>query len=477
LARGKTSANQLAPPMRQAPVITGSPRRTVCGHVSPARHRSPMRQVSLPELLLARRDVLKAEVVKSFKDVAGSLTTIDVGGLRNFRAGLSKAIGVSEEVLGNLQAEFVRFDFDGDGRIHFNEAYKLVKHHLWAHLKRLGCISQVDVPRRSLDEAGYRVVRTLGRGSQAVVYLAADSLSRERCVKCYAKDKVTPEALSELKDEFESLQWISCSLIAHAFEIFQDAECYYMVGEAYHGGDLTTLKERATQQAVAMTENWWRIIFSQCFQALAFLHEQALMHCDIKEPNIMLRTSDLNSPRIVLIDFGVSRAMATADTGIAGGTPGYIPPETWDAKAWFPSGDVFSLGVCMVQLLLDKVPRNNEHWNTRGLFLEGCSTFADVMEATKCRVVPFQQLPQDMPDLSAVIQRVLRKQMMMRPRAPQVLEEAWFQAGRRESEENQHGLTARPTHVLGTMGISDALFHAVGPKRTGDQSHTRWTIM
>jgi len=436
-----------------------------------------MRQVSLPELLLARRDVLKAEVVKSFKDVAGSLTTIDVGGLRNFRAGLSKAIGVSEEVLGNLQAEFVRFDFDGDGRIHFNEAYKLVKHHLWAHLKRLGCISQVDVPRRSLDEAGYRVVRTLGRGSQAVVYLAADSLSRERCVKCYAKDKVTPEALSELKDEFESLQWISCSLIAHAFEIFQDAECYYMVGEAYHGGDLTTLKERATQQAVAMTENWWRIIFSQCFQALAFLHEQALMHCDIKEPNIMLRTSDLNSPRIVLIDFGVSRAMATADTGIAGGTPGYIPPETWDAKAWFPSGDVFSLGVCMVQLLLDKVPRNNEHWNTRGLFLEGCSTFADVMEATKCRVVPFQQLPQDMPDLSAVIQRVLRKQMMMRPRAPQVLEEAWFQAGRRESEENQHGLTARPTHVLGTMGISDALFHAVGPKRTGDQSHTRWTIM
>jgi len=220
-------------------------------------------------------------VVKSFKDVAGSLTTIDVGGLRSFRAGLSKAIGVSEEVLGNLQAEFVRFDFDGDGRIHFNEAYKLVKHHLWAHLKRLGCISQVDVVRRSLDEAGYRVVRTLGRGSQAVVYLAADNLGRERCVKCYAKDKVTPEGLSELKDEFESLQWMSCSLIAHAFEIFQDVECYYMVGEAYHGGDLTTLRERATQQAVTMTESWWRTIFSQCFQALAFLHEQALMHCDI----------------------------------------------------------------------------------------------------------------------------------------------------------------------------------------------------
>mmetsp|Transcript_60008 Transcript_60008/g.139790 ORF Transcript_60008/g.139790 Transcript_60008/m.139790 type:complete len:711 (-) Transcript_60008:109-2241(-) len=411
--------------------------------------------------LLAHREGLKAEVVRCFKRVAGNRKDIDLCGLRGFRALLSQSISVPLEALGNLQAEFIRFDFDGNGRIHFNEAYKLVKHHLWVHLKKHSAGSQVDVPHKSLDLAGYRVTKELGRGSQGVAMLATDSRGQEWCVKCYEKGKMTVGGLSELKDEFETMQRLSCDMIAHAVEIFQDSQFYYTIGEAYYGGDLGTLKKRANEEGVNMTEQWWRRLFRQCFQALAFMHEQAMMHCDIKEPNIMLKTTDFHSPEVVLIDFGVSKAMAAEDDGRVFGTPGYIPPETFEMKMWFPGGDVFSMGVCFLQVVGDQVPITSTSgaWNTRGIFIEGCTTLREVMQATLAREPPFHLIPKEMPGLTALVRLLLQKQMALRPRAPQVLQDPWFcsDTGALASEE----FMPIPEHMLGTMGISEDLYQAM----------------
>merc|ERR1719502_2087360 len=109
-----------------------------------------------------------------------------------------------------------------------------------------------------------------------------------------------------------------------------------MVGDVYHGGDFTTLKQRAMGQDVDIDEEWWRDVFRQGLEGLAFMHEQAMMHCDIKEPNLMLRTSDFSEPKVVLIDLGVSTCMARANTGAPAGTPGYVPPETLETLMWFP---------------------------------------------------------------------------------------------------------------------------------------------
>lgn len=410
--------------------------------------------------LLAHRESLKAEVVRCFKRIAGSGTNINIRGLQNFKTLLAQAIGVPLEALGNLQTEYIRFDFDGDGRLHFNEAYKLVKHHLWIYLKKHGGVSQVGVPYKSLDEAGFRVTKELGRGSQGVAMLATDSQGQEWCVKCYDKGKMSCGGLSELKDEFETMQRLSCDMIAHACEIFQDQQFYYSIGEAYYGGDLTTLKQRAEKEGVDMTEQWWRSIFRQCFQALAFMHENAMMHCDIKEPNIMVKRNDFHTPEIVLIDFGVSKAMAEDDNGKVYGTPGYIPPETFEMKMWFPGGDVFSMGVCVLQVVGNQVPSTSStRWNTRGVFIEGCGNLREVMQATLAREPPFHLLPKNMPGLETVVRSMLQKQMALRPRAPQVLQDPWFTADLDSSELGMME-TSFPEHILGTIGISDDLYRA-----------------
>mmetsp|Transcript_67746 Transcript_67746/g.189066 ORF Transcript_67746/g.189066 Transcript_67746/m.189066 type:complete len:213 (-) Transcript_67746:75-713(-) len=150
-----------------------------------------------------------------------------------------------------------------------------------------------------------------------------------------------------------------------------------------------------------------------------------MMHCDIKEPNIMVKTPNFHEPEIVLIDFGLTRAMAADEVGKITGTPGYIPPETWEGGVWFPGGDVFSMGVCMMQILLDKIP-NTESPNKHAIFREGCEGLKDIRRATQTREPPFHLMPQSMPGLTDVVQKTLEKNMSRRPRAPRVLQDTWF---------------------------------------------------
>merc|ERR1712070_473915 len=142
----------------------------------------------------------------------------------------------------------------------------------------------------------------------------------------------------------------------------------------------------------------------------------------------MLKTDDLRNPEVVFIDFGVSRAMAAKDLGLCGGTPGYMPPETWDTLKWYPRGDIFSFGVCVVQLMTDHVPALGYSGlpGGTGIFLENCVEVRDVAAATRERTPPFELMPSAYPNLTQLAQECLEKEMKSRPNAAQVLLSSWF---------------------------------------------------
>lgn len=379
--------------------------------------------------LLKDRNVLKRAVVQCFKRVDGGTDSVNLVGLQQFRALLSQVIQVPTEAFGDIVHTYICFDFDGNGSLEVNEVYKLVKFHLREYRKKLGgSETTVDMPFKSLQDAGYRVTKELGRGSQGIVRLAVSREGKEVCVKCLQKSQMSASGIEELQEEFQTLQHLCCERIASVSELFQDTQFYYMVGEPYLGGDFMTLRPRARAQGVTMSEKWLRGIFRQCVDGLAFMHEQAMMHCDIKEPNIMLKTTDFQNPQVVLIDFGVSKAMAAKPNGMPGGTPGYMPPETLDTYKWFPRGDIFSLGVTIMQVMTDKIPPTGaRNINTPGgIFVEGCLTIQDIMQATRVRQPPFHLMPASVPGLTKLLQAMLTKQMQLRPTAPQVLKDPWF---------------------------------------------------
>jgi len=378
---------------------------------------------NLPHLMSDRQQ-LKKDVVKCFKAVAGGRKNIDIHALRQFMPLLAQRLNLPNAAFGDIEQTQQRFDFNGNGQFEVNEVYKLVKFSLYDYMKQIGARPEVDIPHKSLASAGLRVTRELGSGSQATAMLATDTMGRERCVKVYRKGQMQVGGIAELKDEFEAMKLVACKNVAQIDEIFQDASSYYMVGDVMHGGDFVTLVMRARQAGANTDEAWHRNLFRQCFEALLFMHEQALMHCDIKEPNLMLKTPDYHNPHVVLIDFGVSTAMAKKDTGLAGGTPGYIPPETYELGKWFPGGDVFSMGVVMTQLVLGMVPNEKIGQPMIGIFLQGCTTFDMVRTATLTRPAPTHQI--QYPGLGQLCAKCLTKQLQGRPKAPQVLRDPWF---------------------------------------------------
>jgi RIO-like serine/threonine protein kinase len=382
-------------------------------------------------VLLQDRASLNGLVVRLFEAITSKthdLKHLDPRGLRCFRSSLTHHLGMPEEALGDLLTDYVRFDFDGSGRLGVTETCKLVKYHLWEYYKRSGAPGAAHgstIPLKSLEEAGYAVCEMLGKGSQAVVQLARDRQGNDRCIKCYKKDTLATGRLDMLREEYETMKLMGSPSLAQTFEIFQDAEFVYMVNEVYYGGDFTTLLPRARAQGVCMSEEWWKKLIRQCLQALAFMHQQAMIHCDIKEPNLMLKTENLRHPEVVVVDFGIAKAVGANENGFVSGTPGYMPPETLIHGKWFPRGDVFSLGVVIFQMTADRLPERLLTPMNKGLFLEGCCTLEEVKQATLYREPPLHFMPPH-PDLKRFTGRLLEKQLSDRSQAPQALADHWL---------------------------------------------------
>jgi len=158
-------------------------------------------------------------------------------------------------------------------------------------------------------------------------------------------------------------------------------------------------------------------------EALAFLHGHGIVHCDVKEPNLMIKTGNYHKPEVVLIDFGVAQKAASADRTVIYGTPGYIAPEVWDVKTWCPKGDMFSLGVVFLQLLIDRVPSSSSRC---GVFVENTTNFREVRTATQTREIPFDSMPCSHTHLREFVEQMLERDPSVRPSAADLLCDGWI---------------------------------------------------
>jgi serine/threonine protein kinase len=223
-------------------------------------------------------------------------------------------------------------------------------------------------------ENRYQPLKSIGRGGFGKTYLAADIKKfGEQCViKQFAPssgdDSETEK--NRFQDEAKQLQKLGeHPQIPALLAFFSDRGYLYFVQQYVAGENLAEeLNEHGLYDEAKARE-----FLQDLLGILQVVHQQGIIHRDIKPYNIMRRQSD---QKLVLIDFGISKQFeVNAPTGTSIGSLGYSPLEqVWGGKA-YPASDLYSLGVTafylmsgiaphriLVQLLEETSPEQAHNW-------------------------------------------------------------------------------------------------------------------
>ncbi|MEK4563641.1 serine/threonine-protein kinase [Alkalihalobacillus sp. FSL R5-0424] len=195
----------------------------------------------------------------------------------------------------------------------------------------------------------YKVIRHIGSGGMAVVYLACELHDESKlwAVKIADTEKKMARRLSAEGKVLSRLHHKNLPQIADFF--YSDDQRYvYLVQEYIEGKSLLQLFE---EQDEPFSESFVIDLGIEIADILIYLHSQqpAIIYRDIKPGNLMLT----NEGRLMLIDFGIARAYdeeKLKDT-LQIGTVGFAAPEQFEKRQSDTRTDLFSLGALLYFLL------------------------------------------------------------------------------------------------------------------------------
>jgi len=188
----------------------------------------------------------------------------------------------------------------------------------------------------------FELLRELGRGAQATVWLAHDPrLDREVALKLL-DPSADAQAVSQWLDEARAVSRLNHPHIVPVFEADEHQGQTYLVFEFVEG---PTLADARRKQPVMAPREAVTLLLG-VLDALAVAHERGIVHRDLKPSNILLGLDG----RARVMDFGIAARTNQADGRIVG-TPGYMSPEAARGQAPVPAMDVFSAGVLLGELL------------------------------------------------------------------------------------------------------------------------------
>ena len=200
----------------------------------------------------------------------------------------------------------------------------------------------------------YAIVRTLGSGGVADVYLAHDQvLDRDVALKMLNRSRSQDDEFVErFRREARSAAALSHPNIVSIYDRGEDenGSCYISM-EYLPGG---TLKDRISRKG-RLSPKVAAEVAVQIAEALTAAHERGVVHRDIKPQNVLVtRSGDVK-----VVDFGIARAESESSITRANlvlGTAAYMSPEQATGGKVGPQSDLYSLGVVMYEMLTGEVP-------------------------------------------------------------------------------------------------------------------------
>jgi serine/threonine-protein kinase PpkA len=210
-------------------------------------------------------------------------------------------------------------------------------------------VSATEIP-------GYKIIRTLGVGGQATVYLAIQQgFDREVALKVMSPALAADPTFGErFIREAKIVAKLSHKSIVTVYDVGESGNFFYLAMEYMPGGDLKTKIAEGVKTRECLA------IIGKLAKALNFAHQKGYIHRDVKSENILF--DEDGEP--VLTDFGIAKASNSStqmtQTGKLIGTPEYMSPEQCRGKPVDGRSDLYSLGVILFEMLTRQVPFTGE---------------------------------------------------------------------------------------------------------------------
>jgi alpha-tubulin suppressor-like RCC1 family protein/serine/threonine protein kinase len=234
-------------------------------------------------------------------------------------------------------------------------------------------------------ETDYEVVREIGRGGTALVYLARErATGAEVAIKLIrAKYLEDDEAIARFAREARFVAQLDHPNIVPVRNVLDLGAAGVALVMAHIDG--RTLKQVIRQEHPVSAEKTERMMRGIA-NGLGAAHAMGIVHRDVKPENIFIDSDG----RALLADFGLARSMSN-DTqltmaGVAIGTPAYMAPEQIDGNQLDARGDIYSLGLVAWEMLTGHRP-----W-------EGESLYAILYHQKYEQLPDVRDIRQDVPD-------------------------------------------------------------------------------
>ena len=203
-----------------------------------------------------------------------------------------------------------------------------------------------------MEKKRYVKVKEIGRGGMGIVYTAKDTtLDRIVALKILPSTlKKNPQAVKTFLREAKSAAALNHPNIVTIYDAGLEDEDYYIAMELINGYTLKEILKKNKKLSITSVLE----VLKQTLQGLNFAHKKNIVHRDLTTNNIMWSKEKV----VKIMDFGLAKVVKDllAEQSIIGGTPSFMSPEQTLGKPIDHRTDIYSLGICLFQMLIGELP-------------------------------------------------------------------------------------------------------------------------